>query len=287
MQMFVPGGGQDRVFRVQLVRDQRPVRSDGLERHAEPRADLQSAIRRAATSSSSAPRRSSATLATRAFRRPLAEEDLAELLEYYRDGVQRQRLRGRHPQRASPAFSRARIFLYRVELPPEERRTPAKPTRSTISTLASKLSFFLWNTIPDDELLELAARGELGDERVLRAPSRADAEGSARGDAREQLRLPLARSEAPGRGRARPTIFPYASGRGDPRADYLTEIDAVREEHLRRGPQRRRLHDGEAHVRERARRAALRHQQRERRPLPARRARRIRRAGACSARARS
>ena len=87
--------------------------------------------------------------------------------------------------------------------------------------LASKLSFFLWNTIPDDELRDLASRRRAEQPDGAGAAGRTDAGGSARRDARQQLRLPVARHGSrldevePDR-----AVFPYASGNGDPRSDY-------------------------------------------------------------------
>ena len=54
LQMFAPGGGQDRLYRVQLVPAARAVQRQGAERDAEPRAHLQSASRRRATADAQA-----------------------------------------------------------------------------------------------------------------------------------------------------------------------------------------------------------------------------------------
>src|SRR5690606_38043511 len=91
-------------------------------------------------------------------------------------------------------------------------------------TLASKLSFFLWNTIPDDELLELAARGELGQAQTLRAEVSRMLEDPrsqtlASNFVHQWLDIKRLDEVDPDR-----EIFPYASGRGDPRGDYLTEL---------------------------------------------------------------
>ena len=73
-------------------------------------------------------------------------------------------------------------FLFRVE------REPAKPRRAPVYRisdleLASRLSFFLWSSIPDDELLDLAVRGRLKDPTVLDAAGPAHAGRSARSKA--------------------------------------------------------------------------------------------------------
>ena len=59
-------------------------------------------------------------------------------------------------------------FIFRVELDPEGAE-PGSVHRVSDLELASRLSFFLWSSIPDDELLALAERGELKNEAVLEA----------------------------------------------------------------------------------------------------------------------
>ncbi|HEU4618710.1 MAG TPA: DUF1592 domain-containing protein [Gammaproteobacteria bacterium] len=221
LQMFVPGGGQDRVYRVSSFEISGPYDATGLSEtpsrrriftcHPSRGDDPQLCAEKIIT-----------TLATRAFRRPLAEEDLKDLLEYYRDGAAgggfeegiRQAITG---ILASP------FFLYRVEQGPPGVR-PGEVYRVDDLTLASKLSFFLWSTIPDDELLDLAAQGKLHEEKVLRqqvARMLADprSESLASNFVYHWLNLRRLDEVDPDR-----SIFPYASGSGDPRGDYLTEL---------------------------------------------------------------
>ena len=80
-------------------------------------------------------------------------------------------------------------------------------------------------------------------------------------------------------------VFPYASGRADPRDDFRTELTLFADSIFREDRSVVDLLTREAHVPQRAGGAALRHHRREGRPLPARRAGRSRRAGGCSARA--
>jgi hypothetical protein len=60
----------------------------------------------------------------------------------------------------------APAFLYRAETEPSGTK-PGAPYRLSNLDLASRLSFFLWSSIPDDELLEVAAKGMLRDPKVL------------------------------------------------------------------------------------------------------------------------
>ncbi len=98
-------------------------------------------------------------LARRAFRRPVSDEDMAGPMEFYRKG---------HAvggfdvgiERALTAVLVSPKFLLRVELDPPDVRSHEAYAVNDFD-LASRLSFFLWSSIPDDELLDAAARGEL------------------------------------------------------------------------------------------------------------------------------
>ena len=73
--------------------------------------------------------------------------------------------------RGSHAFFRVPYFLYRIEKdPPEARAGVAHPVSDV--ELASRLSFFLWSSIPDEKLLDLAAAGRLRAPGVLAAQVR-------------------------------------------------------------------------------------------------------------------
>ncbi len=58
-------------------------------------------------------------------------------------------------------------FLFRIEADPAFAKAQGAPYRLSDVELASRLSFFLWSSIPDDELLDLAIRGKLRDAKVL------------------------------------------------------------------------------------------------------------------------
>ena len=62
-------------------------------------------------------------------------------------------------------------FIFRVERDPDNV-SPAHPYRLTDLELASRLSFFIWSSIPDDELLAIAARGTLSTPDVLEQQAR-------------------------------------------------------------------------------------------------------------------
>lgn len=105
------------------------------------------------------------TLARRAYRRSVTPDDVRPLLDLYKEGAGEggfetgiaMALRG---ILASPGF------LFRVERDPVNAR-PDSIYRISDFELASRLSFFVWSSIPDDALLDLAERGRLKDPAVL------------------------------------------------------------------------------------------------------------------------
>ena len=105
------------------------------------------------------------TLARRAYRRPVTDEDLRALLNLYRPG----RSEGGFEAGITMALQGILVspdFLFRVERDPANL-APGAAYRLSDLELASRLSFFLWSSIPDDPLLEVAARGKLKDPAVL------------------------------------------------------------------------------------------------------------------------
>jgi mono/diheme cytochrome c family protein len=98
------------------------------------------------------------TLARRAYRRPVDARDVDQLMATYR-GARRDGRDFEGGVRA--AVERLLVefdFLYRSEIDPP---SGAGPYRLSDTALASRLSFFLWSSIPDDELLQLAEQGRL------------------------------------------------------------------------------------------------------------------------------
>jgi hypothetical protein len=105
------------------------------------------------------------SLARRAYRRPIAADDLPALLALFRQGAAGDGFE------AGVRLALLKIlvspeFIFRMEFDPPEEMA-GRVHRISDVELASRLSFFLWSSIPDDELLEVAERGELGDASVL------------------------------------------------------------------------------------------------------------------------
>jgi uncharacterized protein DUF1592/uncharacterized protein DUF1588/uncharacterized protein DUF1587/uncharacterized protein DUF1585/uncharacterized protein DUF1595 len=104
------------------------------------------------------------TLGRRAYRGSLTDADIQTLMTFYTSG----RAEGSFENGVQGALERMLVspkFLYRIEAP------PSIPTdgnyRISDVELASRLSFFLWSSIPDDQLLNLATSGRFKDPAVL------------------------------------------------------------------------------------------------------------------------
>jgi hypothetical protein len=105
------------------------------------------------------------TLARRAYRQPVSDADVDLLMTFYQSG----RKSGNFETGVENGLSfllTAPKFLFRTESDPPNA-VPGGVYRVGDIELASRLSFFLWSSIPDDELMNLAAQGKLKDPLVL------------------------------------------------------------------------------------------------------------------------
>jgi mono/diheme cytochrome c family protein len=110
-------------------------------------------------------RRILSAIARRAYRRPVTDAEVGTLLDFYRSG----RSGMSFEAGIQNALERMLVdinFLFRMEHDPDGA-LPGSVNRVSDLELASRLSFFLWSSIPDDELLNVAAQGHLGDSAVL------------------------------------------------------------------------------------------------------------------------
>jgi hypothetical protein len=153
-------------------------------------------------------------LAERAFRRPVTDEDLGGLMAFYDAGF---KLGGFEAgvRDALSAVLASPHFLYRAE---------AGAGALTDLEVASRLSFFLWSSVPDDELLELAEKGKLRKRDVLAAQVKrmlADdrAESLVENFAFQWLEVAKLDKIVPDRGQ-----FPYAAGSLDMRGLMKEEL---------------------------------------------------------------
>ena len=111
-------------------------------------------------------------LARRAYRRPVTEDDLATLFEFFDSG---RRDGGSFDSGIQFALERLLVdpdFLLRVHRDPAQMAAGQTVYPLSDLEVASRLSFFLWSSIPDDELLSLAEQQRLTDPSVLEQQAR-------------------------------------------------------------------------------------------------------------------
>jgi len=105
------------------------------------------------------------TLTRRAYRRPSTEADITRVMPFYSAG----RAEGSFDRGIQKALERILVspqFLFRIETDPASA-APGSTHRISDLELASRLSFFLWSSIPDDELLNAAVAGKLSNPATL------------------------------------------------------------------------------------------------------------------------
>jgi hypothetical protein len=106
-------------------------------------------------------------LAHHAYRRPVVADDMAQLIALYKEGAKD----GGFESGVRLALQKILVspdFLFRAEIDPPGA-APGTVYRVSDVELASRLSFFLWSSTPDDALLAVAEKGQLHDPSVLQA----------------------------------------------------------------------------------------------------------------------
>jgi mono/diheme cytochrome c family protein len=238
LEQFTPGGGQDRSYRVSSFQLLGPFDVTGLS--STPSRDrilTCNPEKDKAKTPEACAKEIFSTLAKRAYRRPVTSDDIAELMQYYADGVKQAGSQGESSatfesgiRSGVTGILASPFFLYRGERIPSGLK-PGEKYAITDLELASKLSFFLWNSIPDDELLDLASKNKLSepankpgeqstlDKQVVRMLADPRSKTMASNFVFQWLDMTRLDAVVPDT-----NVFPYASGRMDPRQDFRTEL---------------------------------------------------------------
>ena len=222
LQIAALGGGQDRSYRVNSFQLQGPFNAKGLS--ATPSRDrilICNPAKDRKTPEACA-KEIFAVLARRAYRRPVTNDDIADLMQYYADGFRQGGFEGGIREGVTGALA-SPFFLYRGERIPAGMK-PGEKYAITDLELASKLSFFIWNSIPDDELIDLAAKNKLSepatlDKQVRRLLADPRSRMLASNFVYQWLDMNRLDQIVPDR-----DVFPAASGALDPRQDFRTEL---------------------------------------------------------------
>ncbi|MES2604560.1 MAG: DUF1592 domain-containing protein, partial [Pseudomonadota bacterium] len=222
LQHFIPGAAQDRILSIPSVEVRGPFNIEGFS-VTPSRAKLYTCAPQSADQEVACGTEILTRMAQRAYRRPLTDDDMAPLMQFFNQGREiggfdEGMRRGLTRMLASPNF------LYRAEIAPAATK-PGDVYALNSLDLASRLSFFLWSSIPDEELLQLAIDDKLQDATVVEAQVQrmlADPRAIALAEnfAYQWLKMSKLDEIIPD-----PTIFPYAAGAGDLRPDFKEELN--------------------------------------------------------------
>jgi mono/diheme cytochrome c family protein len=166
---FRPGAGEERIQRVGSIEIQGPFTPSGLS-ETPSRQRIFVCHPKATADELPCATMILSSMARRAFRRPVTDQDIAARLSFYK-GARTEANFDAGIQAALPAILASPKFLYRAERTPSGT-APGAVHRITQADLASRLSFFLLGHPPDDELLRLAEKGALNDPKTLDAQVR-------------------------------------------------------------------------------------------------------------------
>jgi mono/diheme cytochrome c family protein len=222
LQVYSPGGGQDRLYRINSFQLQGPFNASGLGMTPSRQKIFICQPDAKGETPDGCAKKIIASLTKRAYRRPVTDQDVNELLVYYKDGLKEDGFES-GIRSAITGLLASPFFLYRGEHIPTGLRAGETYTISDLE-LASNLSFFLWNSIPDDELLDLAIKNKLGDpttldKQVIRMLADPRSITLASNFVHQWLDMKRLDEIVPDS-----DVFPYASGRNDPRKDFRTEL---------------------------------------------------------------
>jgi hypothetical protein len=211
-------GGQHRVPAVHAFQVKGPVKITGMSDSASRRKVFTCKPANAAEERACADE-IVARLARQAFRRPVTDEDLAPLMAFYEKGHKVDGFEAGVRESIAAILSSPH-FLYRAEA-----AVDSGTRELTDVELASRLSFFLWSSLPDEELLQLAEKGELSKPSVLEAQVRrmiADPRGISltRDFAFQWLNVAKMDTIVPAA-----ALFQHASGVYDPRPAFKKELE--------------------------------------------------------------
>lgn len=211
-------GGQERIQAAHALQIRGPLAVNGLS-GSPSRAKIFVCLPKSQREELPCANRIVESLARRAFRRPVTAEDVNPLMAFYKAGSATGGFEG-GVRDALSAVLASPHFLYRAE---SGVGTTATRTLSDLE-LASRLSFFLWSSVPDDELLKVASESRLSKPDVLAAQvTRMLADPRAKSLSTDfgfqWLHVAKLDEITPDRGQ-----FPHASGLLDPRALMKEEL---------------------------------------------------------------
>jgi len=156
-------GGQSRIHKLHALQVRGPLKVTGMS-ESEPRKRIFVCYPREIAEEKACATEIITNLAERAFRRPLEQEDMDSLVAFYEGSRETQDFEASIKEAVS-AILVSPHFIYRAEVGAEA----GDSILLSDLELATRLSFFLWSSLPDEELLTLASANQLSDPDVLNA----------------------------------------------------------------------------------------------------------------------
>jgi mono/diheme cytochrome c family protein len=211
-------GGQQRVEAVHVFQVKGPMKVTGLS--DSPSRKLIFVCKPSSTADEEpCARKIVSNLAERAFRRPVSDADMKPLMAFYEKGRKEEGSFDMGVRDSLAAILASPHFLYRAEAASDHVR------ELNDLELASRLSYFLWSSIPDKELLTLAEKNELSQPGVLKAQVHRmlkdeKAKSLTTGFAFQWLNVAKLDTISPSQ-----ALFSYAAGVYDPRPLFKTELE--------------------------------------------------------------
>ncbi len=232
-------GGQDRVHAVHSLQVRGPLEVTGMS-DTESRKKIFVCYPLETAEETACAQQILSNMAARAFRRPVTDEDMGQLMAFY----ERSRQIGDFESGVRDALSAVLVsphFIYRAE----EGLFDTESKTVSDFELASRLSFFIWSSLPDEELLNLANAGKLNDPNELKTQVQrmlADPKSKTLVSdfAAQWLNLAKLNEISPNRG-----IFRNASGALDPRPMLKQELNLFIDSILRSDQSVTRLLDAD------------------------------------------
>ncbi len=218
LELEEPGDAQDEILRIGTFEIRGPLKVSGLS-ETPSREKIFTCMPKSAAEEQPCAEQIISALVRQAYRRPVTSQDVDPLYAIYAAGAKQGGFE-EGIRRAITAILASPYFLYRAEPAPIDVKAGSN-YRITDLELASRLSFFLWSSVPDNELLTLATQNRLHEPAVLKAEvSRMLADprsiSLASNFAFQWLEVDRLSEVNPD-----PKIFPYVR---DPREDFRTEL---------------------------------------------------------------
>ncbi|MGH8228867.1 MAG: DUF1592 domain-containing protein [Steroidobacteraceae bacterium] len=218
LQQLTPGDAQDEVLRLRSFDIVGPLKITGMS-ETPSREKIFTCMPHTKAEQEPCAYQIISTLTRQAYRRPINAQDMAPLMSIYADGAKTDGFEG-GIRKAITAILASPYFLYRAVPVPRDVEAGSSYHLTDLE-LASRLSFFIWGTVPDQELITLAEQHRLHEPAVLVAEVRRMLKDPRAITLTTSFAFQWLDVERLGEVKPDPKIFPYVT---DPRPLFKEEL---------------------------------------------------------------